>query len=275
MKTQKATVKDLLQSGDCNQEVEIRGWVRTKRGNKQVNFIALNDGSTINNIQIVVEMTNFPEEMMKKVTTGAAIYVKGLLVESAGSGQSYEIQAKELVVLGEADPEKYPIQPKKHSLEFLRDVAHLRFRTNIFGAVFRIRHAMAFAIHQYFNDHGFYYLHTPLITASDCEGAGETFRVTTLDPKNPPLDEKGEVDFKQDFFGKATNLTVSGQLEGELGAMALGKIYTFGPTFRAENSNTTRHLSEFWMIEPEMAFYDLEDNMDLVEDFLKYLTRYA
>ena len=270
MKTQKATVKDLLQSGDCNQEVEIRGWVRTKRGNKQVNFIALNDGSTINNIQIVVEMTNFPEEMMKKVTTGAAIYVKGMLVESAGSGQSHEIQAKELVVLGEADPEKYPIQPKKHSLEFLRDVAHLRFRTNIFGAVFRIRHAMAFAIHQYFNDHGFYYLHTPLITASDCEGAGETFRVTTLDPKNPPLDEKGEVDFKQDFFGKATNLTVSGQLEGELGAMALGKIYTFGPTFRAENSNTTRHLSEFWMIEPEMAFYDLEDNMDLAEDFLKY-----
>ena len=275
MKTQKATVKDLLQSGDCNQEVEIRGWVRTKRGNKQVNFIALNDGSTINNIQIVVEMTNFPEEMMKKVTTGAAIYVKGMLVESAGSGQSHEIQAKELVVLGEADPEKYPIQPKKHSLEFLRDVAHLRFRTNIFGAVFRIRHAMAFAIHQYFNDHGFYYLHTPLITASDCEGAGETFRGATLDPKNPPLDEKGEVDFKQDFFGKATNLTVSGQLEGELGAMALGKIYTFGPTFRAENSNTTRHLSEFWMIEPEMAFYDLEDNMDLAEDFLKYLIRYA
>ena len=275
MKAQKVTVKDLLQSGDCNKEVEIRGWVRTKRGNKQVNFIALNDGSTINNIQIVVEMAKFTEEEMKKDTTGAAIYVKGILVESSGSGQSHEIQAQELIILGEADPEKYPIQPKKHSLEFLRDVAHLRFRTNIFGAVFRIRHAMAFAIHQYFNDHGFYYLHTPLITASDCEGAGEMFRVTTLDLKNPPLDENGEVDYKQDFFGKATNLTVSGQLEGELGAMSLGKIYTFGPTFRAENSNTTRHLSEFWMIEPEMAFYDLEDNMDLAEDFLKYLIQYA
>lgn len=275
MKTQKTSVKELLQTGVCDKDVEVSGWVRTKRGNKQVNFIALNDGSTINNIQIVVEMERFPEEIMKKVTTGAAIQVKGRLVESAGSGQSHEIQATDLVVLGEADPEKYPIQPKKHSLEFLREVAHLRFRTNIFGAVFRIRHAMAFAIHQYFNQNGFYYLHTPLITASDCEGAGEMFRVTTLDAKNPPLNENGEVDYKQDFFGKATNLTVSGQLEGELGAMALGKIYTFGPTFRAENSNTTRHLSEFWMIEPEMAFYDLEDNMDLAEDFLKYLIRYA
>ena len=220
-------------------------------------------------------MEKVAEEVMKKVTTGAAIHVKGLLVESAGSGQAHEIQASEVIVLGEADPEKYPIQPKKHSLEFLREVAHLRFRTNIFGAVFRIRHAMAFAIHQYFNDHGFYYLHTPLITASDCEGAGEMFRVTTLDPKNPPLLEDGSVDFRQDFFGKATNLTVSGQLEGELGAMSLGRIYTFGPTFRAENSNTTRHLSEFWMIEPEVAFNDLEDNMDLAEDFLKYLIRYA
>ena len=249
MKTKRVSVKDLLESGECNKEVEISGWVRTKRGNKQVNFIALNDGSTINNIQVVVETENFPEELLKKITTGAAIHVQGLLVESSGSGQAHEIQAKQLDVLGEADPDKYPIQPKKHSLEFLREVAHLRFRTNVFGAVFRIRHAMAFAIHQYFNEHGFYYLHTPLITASDCEGAGEMFRVTTLDPKNPPLTETGEVDYKQDFFGKATNLTVSGQLEGELGAMALGKIYTFGPTFRAENSNTTRHLSEFWMIE--------------------------
>lgn len=275
MKTQKTSVKELLQAGVCNREVEICGWVRTKRGNKQVNFIALNDGSTINNIQIVVDMERFPEDVLKKVTTGAAVYVKGLLVESTGSGQAHEIQATELQILGEADPEKYPIQPKKHSLEFLREVAHLRFRTNIFGAVFRIRHAMAFAVHQYFNQNGFYYLHTPLITASDCEGAGEMFRVTTLDAKHPPLTESGEVDYKQDFFGKATNLTVSGQLEGELGAMALGKIYTFGPTFRAENSNTTRHLSEFWMIEPEMAFYDLKDNMDLAEDFLKYLIRYA
>ena len=275
MSTKKLSIKELLQSGDCDKEVEISGWVRTKRGNKQVNFIALNDGSTINNIQIVVDMNNISEELMKKVTTGAAIHVKGLLVKSEGSGQSHEIQAHELDVLGEADPEKYPIQPKKHSLEFLRDHAHLRFRTNMFGAIFRIRHAMAFAIHQYFDQHGFFYLHTPLITASDCEGAGEMFRVTTLDPKNPPLTEEGEVDFRQDFFGKATNLTVSGQLEGELGAMALGKIYTFGPTFRAENSNTTRHLSEFWMIEPEAAFYDLDDNMDLAEDFLKYLIRYA
>lgn len=275
MSTQKKSVKDLLQSGDCGKEVEISGWVRTKRGNKQVNFIALNDGSTINNIQIVVDMENFSEELVKKASTGAAVYVKGLLTNSEGCGQDLEIRAKELKVLGEADPEKYPIQPKKHSLEFLREVAHLRFRTNTFSAVFRIRHAMAFAVHQYFNEHGFFYLHTPLITASDCEGAGEMFRVTTLDPKNPPLTEEGDVDYKQDFFGKATNLTVSGQLEGELGAMALGKIYTFGPTFRAENSNTTRHLSEFWMIEPEMAFHDLKDNMDLAEDFLKYLIRYA
>ena len=275
MKTRKLSIKELLQSADCGKEVEVDGWVRTKRGNKQVNFIALNDGSTINNIQVVVDMANFPEEVMKRVTTGAALHVKGDLVESTGTGQAREIQARELTVWGEADPERYPIQPKKHSLEFLREVAHLRFRTNIFGAVFRIRHAMAFAIHQYFNDHGFYYLHTPLITASDCEGAGEMFRVTTLDPKNPPLTEDGQVDFKQDFFGRSTNLTVSGQLEGELGAMSLGKIYTFGPTFRAENSNTTRHLAEFWMIEPEVAFNDLEDNMDLAEDFLKYLIRYA
>ena len=275
MKTSRMSVKELLQSEDCGKEVEVKGWVRTKRGNKQVNFIALNDGSTINNIQVVVDMEKVAEEVMKKVTTGAAIHVKGLLVESAGSGQAREIQANEVIVMGEADPEKFPIQPKKHSLEFLREVAHLRFRTNIFGAVFRIRHAMAFAIHQYFNDHGFYYLHTPLITASDCEGAGEMFRVTTLDPKNPPLLEDGSVDFRQDFFGKSTNLTVSGQLEGELAATALGAIYTFGPTFRAENSNTPRHLAEFWMIEPEVAFNDIIDNMDLAEDFIKYCVRWA
>ena len=275
MKTSRMSVKELLQSGDCGKEVEVKGWVRTKRGNKQVNFIALNDGSTINNIQVVVDMEKVAEEVMKKVTTGAAIHVKGLLVESAGSGQAREIQANEVIVMGEADPEKFPIQPKKHSLEFLREVAHLRFRTNIFGAVFRIRHAMAFAIHQYFNDHGFYYLHTPLITASDCEGAGEMFRVTTLDPKNPPLLVDGSVDFRQDFFGKSTNLTVSGQLEGELAATALGAIYTFGPTFRAENSNTPRHLAEFWMIEPEVAFNDIADNMDLAEEFIKYCVKWA
>ena len=223
MDTKKRLIKELLQSEDCDKEVEVSGWVRTKRGNKQVNFIALNDGSTINNIQIVVEMNNFPEELVKKVTTGAAIHVKGMLVESTGSGQSYEIQAKEIVVLGEADPDKFPIQPKKHSLEFLREVAHLRFRTNIFGAVFRIRHAMAFAIHQYFNNHGFYYLHTPLITASDCEGAGEMFRVTTLDPKNPPLTEGGEVDFKQDFFGKSTNLTGGGAVRGRIRSDGFGE----------------------------------------------------
>ncbi|MCC8174747.1 MAG: asparagine--tRNA ligase [Odoribacter sp.] len=275
MKKKKLSVKELLHSTNWNEEAEISGWVKTKRGNKQVNFIALNDGSAINNLQIVADTALFAEEVLKKVTTGAAIHVKGILVKSEGSGQAAEIQAKEIDVLGEADPEKFPIQPKKHSLEFLREVAHLRFRTNIFGAISRISHAMSFAIHKYFNDNGFYNLHTPLITASDCEGAGEMFRVTTLDAKNPPLTEEGEVDFKQDFFGKATSLTVSGQLEGELGAMALGKIYTFGPTFRAENSNTTRHLSEFWMVEPEMAFYDLDDDMDLAEDFLKYLIRYA
>lgn len=275
MEKEKLSVKNLLESGDFDREVSVKGWVKTKRGNKQVVFIALNDGSTIHNIQIVAAPDKFPEELMKKVTTGAAIAVKGMLVASSGSGQASEIQASGIEVLGEADPDKFPIQPKKHSLEFLREVAHLRFRTNIFGAIFRIRHAMAFAIHRYFNDHGFVYLHTPLITASDAEGAGEMFRVTTLDMENPPRDEDGKVDFRQDFFGKSTNLTVSGQLEGELGAMALGKIYTFGPTFRAENSNTTRHLAEFWMIEPEMAFYDIRDDMDLAEDFLKYLIRYA
>ncbi|TKG93426.1 asparagine--tRNA ligase [Puteibacter caeruleilacunae] len=268
-------IKDLLQSDAVGSEVLIKGWVRTKRGSKNVNFIAMNDGSCLANVQVVADVNNFNEETLKEVNTGAALAVKGELVASQGSGQKVEIVATDIEVIGGADPDKYPIQPKKHSLEFLRENAHLRFRTNTFSAVFRIRHAMAYAIHKYFNDKGFYYLHTPLITGSDAEGAGQMFRVTTLDPVNPPVTEEGDVDYKQDFFGKATNLTVSGQLEGELGATALGEIYTFGPTFRAENSNTTRHLSEFWMIEPEMAFYDLKDNMDLAEDFMKYLIQYA
>ena len=267
-------VKELLKCAP-GQEVTAKGWVRTRRGNKNVSFIALNDGSTINNIQIVVDMGSFDEEMLKKITTGACICVKGSLVESMGSGQAVEIQAKEITIYGEADPATYPLQKKGHTLEFLRSIAHLRPRTNTFGAVLRIRHAMAFAIHKYFNDKGFVYLHTPLVTASDCEGAGEMFQVTTLDLNNPPRKEDGSIDYSQDFFGKQTSLTVSGQLEGELGAMALGEIYTFGPTFRAENSNTPRHLAEFWMIEPEMAFYEIEDNMDLAEDFIKYLVRYA
>lgn len=255
--------------------VNLKGWVRTKRGNKNVAFIALNDGSIIHNIQIVVDLASFDEETMKLITTGACISVNGILVESPGQGQAFEIQAKELEIYGTADAETYPLQKKGHSMEFLREIAHLRPRTNTFGAVLRMRHAMAFAIHKYFNDNGFYYLHTPIITGSDAEGAGAMFRVTTLDAKNPPLNDAGDVDYSQDFFGKATNLTVSGQLEGELGAMALSNIYTFGPTFRAENSNTPRHLAEFWMIEPEMAFYDINDNMDLAEDFLKYLVNYA
>ena len=267
-------VKDLLKSEPCG-EVVAKGWVRTKRGNRNIAFIALNDGSTINNIQIVVETAAFSEDILKKITTGACIGVKGALVKSVGSGQAVEIQAKEITVYGEANPDSYPLQKKGHSMEFLRTIAHLRPRTNTFGAVLRIRHAMAFAIHKYFNDKGFVYLHTPIITASDCEGAGEMFQVTTLDLNNPPRTEDGQVDYSQDFFGKQTSLTVSGQLEGELGAMALGEIYTFGPTFRAENSNTPRHLAEFWMIEPEMAFYDIEDNMELAEDFIKYLVRYA
>jgi asparaginyl-tRNA synthetase len=269
------TVKELLQATPGGETVEVMGWVKTRRGNKQVCFIALNDGSTIRNIQVVAEMERFPEEITRRLNTGAALRVSGSLVESAGAGQTSEIQARELEILGEADPERFPIQPKRHSLEFLRENAHLRFRTNLFGAVFRVRHAMAFAIHEYFNARGFVYLHTPLITASDAEGAGEMFRVTTLDAVRPPMTENGDVDYRQDFFGKATNLTVSGQLEGELGAMALGKIYTFGPTFRAENSNTTRHLAEFWMVEPEVAFNDIKDNMDLAEDFLKSLIRQA
>jgi len=267
-------IKALL-SETPGQDVIVKGWVRTKRGNKNVAFIALNDGSTINNIQIVCDIANFDEEVLKQITTGACISVKGALVESMGSGQAVEVQAKEIEVLGTADPETYPLQKKGHSMEFLREIAHLRPRTNTFGAVLRIRHAMAFAIHKFFNDKGFVYLHTPLITASDCEGAGEMFQVTTLDPDNLPRTEDGKIDYSQDFFGRHTSLTVSGQLEGELGAMAMGEIYTFGPTFRAENSNTPRHLAEFWMIEPEMAFYEVNDLMDLEEEFIKYLVQYA
>jgi len=270
-----APVVDLLESNEFNREVIVKGWVRTRRGKKNINFIALNDGSTIHNIQIVVEVNQFDEEMIKSITTGASIGVKGVLVQSQGKGQQVEIQAKEITLYGTADPSEYPLQKKGHSLEFLREIAHLRFRTNTFGAVTRIRHAMSFAIHNYFNEHRFYYLHTPIITGSDAEGAGEMFRVTTLDMKNPPTTNEQGIDFSQDFFGKETNLTVSGQLEGELGALALSKVYTFGPTFRAENSNTPRHLAEFWMIEPEMAFYDNEDNMDLAEDFTRYLVQYA
>ncbi|GAB2526665.1 asparagine--tRNA ligase [Rufibacter soli] len=268
-------VNALLKTPASGQEVLVKGWVRTKRGNKYVTFIAVNDGSTINNIQVVADMTLFTDEGLRDVTTGASVSVLGTLVESQGKGQTVEIQAKHIEILGTADPETYPLQKKGHSLEFLREIAHLRPRTNTFGAVLRIRHAMAYAIHRYFNHNGFFYIHTPIITASDAEGAGQMFRVTTLDPVNPPRTEDGSVDFSEDFFGRSTNLTVSGQLEGEVAAMALSEIYTFGPTFRAENSNTSRHLAEFWMVEPEMAFYELEDNMDLAEDFLRYLVRYA
>ena len=274
-KASRTKVKEILVSGEFGTEVVAKGWVRTKRGNKHVNFIALNDGSTIHNLQIVVDVPSFSEEELKKVTTGASVAVTGTLQESSGSGQKVEMHATAITVLGEADPEKYPLQPKKHSLEFLREIAHLRFRTNVFGAVTRVRHAMIFAVHNFFTEKGFVNVHTPIITASDAEGAGEMFKVTTLDPKNPPLTEAGEVDYSEDFFGRAANLTVSGQLEGELAATALGEIYTFGPTFRAENSNTTRHLAEFWMIEPEMAFYELEENMDLAEEFIKYCVKYA
>jgi asparaginyl-tRNA synthetase len=268
-------VIDLLKSESFGTEVNVKGWVRTKRGNKNVSFIALNDGSVIHNLQIVAEASEFSEEDLKAVTTGASLSVTGIITKSEGAGQTVEIKAKKIEVLGVADPEKYPLQPKEHSLEFLREIAHLRPRTNTFSAILRIRHALAFAIHKYFHDRGFTWLHTPIITGADAEGAGEMFRVTTLDPLNPPKNDDGSVNYKEDFFGKQTNLTVSGQLEGELGAMALGLIYTFGPTFRAENSNTTRHLAEFWMIEPEMAFYELEDNMELAEDFLKTVIQYA
>ena len=270
----RSKVKDLLKATP-GQEVLAKGWVRTKRGNKQIKFIALNDGSTVNNIQVVVDMANFDETIIAKITTGASISVTGNLIESVGSGQAVEIQAKEIEVLGECDPVRYPLQKKNTSLEYLRTVAHLRPRTNTFGAVLRIRHAMAFAIHKFFNDKGFVYLNTPLITESDAEGAGDMFQVTTLNLENVPKKENGKVDFSKDFFGKKTSLTVSGQLEGELGATAVGEIYTFGPTFRAENSNTPRHLAEFWMIEPEMAFYDINDNMVLAEEFVKYLVQYA
>lgn len=256
-------------------QVSVKGWVRTRRGNKQVSFIALNDGSTINNIQIVADIEKFGEDNLKPITTGACIHVIGKYVESQGKGQNGEIQAAEIEIYGTADAQEYPLQKKGHSLEFLREIAHLRPRTNTFGAIFRMRHHMSYAIHKYFNDHGFFYLHTPIITASDAEGAGSMFQATTLDFNNLPRTEDGKIDYSQDFFGRQTNMTVSGQLEGELGAMALGAVYTFGPTFRAENSNTPRHLAEFWMIEPEVAFYDIHDNMDLAEDFLKYLIRYA
>jgi len=268
-------IKTLLSNPGLGSEVLVKGWVRTKRGNKNIAFIALNDGSTINNIQVVADVAAFDESLLKDITTGACIGVTGKLVESQGQGQNVEISAVSIELFGKSDAETYPLQKKGHSMEFLREIAYLRPRTNTFSAVLRIRHAMAFAIHKYFNDKGFFYLHTPIITGSDAEGAGEMFHVTTLDLTNIPKNEDKSVDFSGDFFGKPTNLTVSGQLEGELGALALGDIYTFGPTFRAENSNTPRHLAEFWMIEPEMAFYDLVDNMDLAEEFVKYLIKYA
>jgi asparaginyl-tRNA synthetase len=275
----RSTVKELISSKDLNSEVVLKGWVRTRRGNNKLAFIALNDGTTIHNIQIVADLESFPESfpesVMRRVTTGSSIHITGTLVESMGKGQSVEIQSKSIEILGDSDPETYPLQKKGHSFEFLREIAHLRFRTNTFGAVFRIRHSLSFAIHKYFNDKGFFNLHTPIITASDAEGAGAMFKVTTLDLDNIPRDDDKKIDYKEDFFGRQTNLTVSGQLEGELGALALSAIYTFGPTFRAENSNTPRHVAEFWMIEPEMAFYDITDNMDLAEDFLKYLIKYV
>ncbi|MBD8490426.1 asparagine--tRNA ligase [Echinicola sp. CAU 1574] len=271
----RSKIKLLLESDKIGEQATIMGWVRTKRSNKSVSFIAVNDGSIINNYQVVADPNVINEDTLRRINTGACIKVTGKVVASQGSGQDSELVAESIEVLGEADAEKYPLQPKKHSMEFLRDIAHLRMRTNTFGAVFRVRHALAFAVHQYFNNKGFFYIHTPIITASDAEGAGETFKVTTLDLKNPPLTEEGNINYTEDFFERETNLTVSGQLEGELAAMALSEIYTFGPTFRAENSNTTRHLAEFWMIEPEMAFYDAEDNQDLAEDFLKSIISYA
>jgi asparaginyl-tRNA synthetase len=255
--------------------VNVKGWVRTRRGSKNVSFIALNDGSTINNLQVVVDHAVIKEEDIQYAHTGAALSILGELIKSPGSGQHVELNAQKIEILGKADPDDYPLQPKKHSLEFLREKAHLRFRTSTFGAITRVRHALIFAIHKFFNDKGFCNIHTPIITGSDAEGAGQMFRVTTLDAKNPPLNEDGSVNFNEDFFGKLTNLTVSGQLEAELAALALSEVYTFGPTFRAENSNTSRHLAEFWMIEPEMAFYDIYDDMDLAEEMLKYIIQYA
>ena len=268
-------IKEILKSDKYGDQVVVKGWVRTKRTSKNVAFIALNDGSTIHNVQVVVDLNEISEESIAEATTGASVAIEGIMIESPGSGQNVEISAKKVTVLGPADPEVYPLQPKKHSLEFLREKAHLRFRTNTFGAITRVRHAMIYAIHKFFNDKGFYNIHTPIITGSDAEGAGEMFRVTTLDLNNLPRKEDGSINFEEDFFGKETNLTVSGQLEAELAALAMGEVYTFGPTFRAENSNTSRHLAEFWMIEPEMAFYDIHDDMDLAEEMLKYLIRYA
>lgn len=273
MKT--AKIKQLLNGNLLSQEIILRGWVRTRRGSKNVSFIAINDGSTINSIQAVVENSDFDENLLKRITTGSCVQITGKLVESQGCGQKVEVSASEIKILGDADADTYPLQPKKHSLEFLREKAHLRFRTNTFSAVFRVRHALSFAIHKFFNDRGFVHMHTPIITGADAEGAGEMFQVTSHDLNNLPLNEDGSVNESLDFFAKKTNLTVSGQLEAELGALSLGQVYTFGPTFRAENSNTSRHLSEFWMVEPEVAFNDLEDNMDLAEDFLKYCIQYT
>ncbi len=276
--SQRTKIAAILSSSNkigIGNQVTIKGWVRTKRGNKKVKFIAVNDGSTVKHIQVVADVADFDDELLKKVTNGSGVRITGKLVESMGKGQSVEIQADDIEVYGTADPVKYPLQKKGHSLEYLRQIAHFRPRTNTFGAVLRLRHAMAFAIHKFFNDKGFYYLHTPIITGSDAEGAGEMFRVTTLNLDNVTKTKKGKIDFSQDFFGKETNLTVSGQLEAELGALALSDVYTFGPTFRAENSNTPRHLAEFWMIEPEMAFYEIKENMDLAEEFIKYLIKYA
>ncbi len=268
-------IKSLLSIEESNENILVKGWVRTKRESKNVAFIALNDGSTINNIQIVADVNTFDETLLKKINTGACISAQGNWIASAGGKQAFELHAEKINVLGEADPDEYPLQPKRHSLEFLRELAHLRPRTNTFSAIMRVRHTLAYGIHKYFNDKGFVYMNTPIITGSDAEGAGEMFKVTTLPENNPPKNERGEVDYTQDFFGKATNLTVSGQLQAELGAMALSKVYTFGPTFRAENSNTTRHLAEFWMVEPEVAFNDINDNQDLAEDFLKQVIKYT
>ena len=272
---ERVMIKTVLERRDFGNEINVKGWVRTRRGNKNVSFVALNDGSTVNNIQIVVDVTKFPEEQLKLITTGAALSVCGVLTESLGQGQSVEIQAREIVVYGTANPEEYPLQKKGHTLEYLRDIAHLRPRTNTFGAIFRMRHQMAMAIHMFFHTRGFVYFHTPIITASDCEGAGQMFQVTTQNLYNLKKDESGQIDYSSDFFGQPTALTVSGQLEGELGAMALGAIYTFGPTFRAENSNTPRHLAEFWMIEPEVAFIEIEENMQLAQDFVQFCVNWA
>lgn len=272
---ERTKIVDLLKRKDFGQKVNVKGWVRTRRGNKQINFIALNDGSTVNNVQVVVDINKLGEDYLKPITTGASLSVTGILAESQGKGQAVEIQAEDIVIYGAADPTTYPLQKKGHTLEFLREIAHLRPRTNTFGAVFRIRHHMAYAIHKFFHERGFFYFHTPIITASDCEGAGQMFQVTTMNLHDVKKDEIGSVDYEKDFFGKQTSLTVSGQLEGELAAMALGAIYTFGPTFRAENSNTPRHLAEFWMIEPEVAFYEIKENMQLAEDFIKYCIQWA